>query len=88
MTRSNLAIDRKVTLGLRAEPDLMVALARSDKVAACFPQYPFELGDEVRHGGVDSSAGSEFLFARDEFERNISGGSAGFVQFNEFGHHA
>ncbi len=54
--RLDPAVDGKVAHRLRAEPDLVVALAGSDKVAPCLSQDPFELGDKVRHGRADSGA--------------------------------
>jgi hypothetical protein len=49
VSRLDVAIDRKVLLAYRAEPDLMVALPLAVKLAALLFQDFLEIAAEVRH---------------------------------------
>jgi len=64
--RENLRIDHEVALGRRTEPDVVVALAMANAVAACFPEQLPQFGREVSHVGSPGSVrldADEFLLA-------------------------
>lgn len=90
VARFDIGVYRKVLLRMRAEPDLVIALARPHRITARVAQNPFQVFRKSGHGAGMLTGDGDFLLPVSHYlvagTRPVRFKQLGHIQLKKLGH--